>query len=155
MKKLQKIKCPICLRVFVTNAGLSSHIRATHPQYHQAGDFTTSVRNCVKSVTPDPQVVKMSTDMQALFADLLDNLVDTVKAENTTSNMIEHPPHYGGADDLYEAIKVIEAWQLGFNLGNTVKYIARADHKNNPVQDLEKAEFYLKREITRRKGLSN
>ena len=36
---------------------------------------------------------------------------------------VEHPAHYGGADNPYEAIKVIEAWGLGFCLGNTIKYI--------------------------------
>jgi hypothetical protein len=38
---------------------------------------------------------------------------------------INHPPHYGG-DSTYEAIKVIEAWGLGFSLGNALKYICRA-----------------------------
>ena len=42
---------------------------------------------------------------------------------------VDHPSHYGGADNPYEAIKVIEAWQLGFCLGNTVKYISRAGKK--------------------------
>ena len=37
---------------------------------------------------------------------------------------VEHPAHYGGADNPYEAIKVIEAWGLGFCLGNTIKYHA-------------------------------
>lgn len=65
---------------------------------------------------------------------------------------VNHPAHYGGADDPYEAIKVIEAWSLGFNLGNTVKYISRAERKGAPVQDLEKARWYLDREIARRKA---
>lgn len=42
---------------------------------------------------------------------------------------IDHPAHYGGADDPYEAIKVIEAWRLGFCLGNCLKYVRRAGHK--------------------------
>lgn len=62
---------------------------------------------------------------------------------------INHPAHYGG-NTTYEAIKVIEAWDLGFCLGNTVKYIARAGRKtSSPVQDLEKAAWYLNREIER------
>lgn len=65
---------------------------------------------------------------------------------------VNHPPHYGGANNPYEAIKVIEAWGLGFNLGNTVKYIARAEHKGATVQDLEKARWYLDREIANRKA---
>lgn len=64
------------------------------------------------------------------------------------SDAVNHPAHYGGADNPYEAIKVIEAWQLGFNLGNTVKYISRAGKKDARLQDLKKALWYLDREIT-------
>ena len=60
---------------------------------------------------------------------------------------VNHPPHYGGADNPYEAIKVIEAWGLGFCLGNTVKYIARAGKKDATIQDLQKAAWYLNRQI--------
>lgn len=60
---------------------------------------------------------------------------------------VDHPAHYGGADNAYEAIKVIEAWELGFCLGNTVKYIARAGRKGARIEDLKKARWYLDREI--------
>ncbi len=60
---------------------------------------------------------------------------------------VEHPAHYGGADNPYEAIKVIEAWGLGFCLGNTIKYIARAGKKDATIQELKKARWYLDREI--------
>jgi len=60
---------------------------------------------------------------------------------------VNHPPHYGGKDDPYEAIKVIEAWGLGFNLGNCVKYLCRAGKKGDLITDLQKARFYLEREI--------
>ena len=63
------------------------------------------------------------------------------------SDTVDHPPHYGGADNPHEAIKVIEAWKLGFCLGNTVKYIARAGRKGNRLEDLRKAQWYLNREI--------
>jgi hypothetical protein len=62
---------------------------------------------------------------------------------------INHPQHYGG-DTTYEVIKVIEAWGLdaSFCLGNTVKYIARAGKKgNNKLEDLQKALWYLQREV--------
>jgi len=64
---------------------------------------------------------------------------------------VEHPSHYGGADNPYEAIKVIEAWQLNFCLGNAVKYIARAGKKpGSPTAvDLDKAIWYLQRERAR------
>lgn len=65
------------------------------------------------------------------------------------AEQVDHPEHYGGADNPYEAIKVIEAWSLGFCLGNTGKYIARAGRKNygSRVEDLKKARWYLDREI--------
>lgn len=64
---------------------------------------------------------------------------------------INHPPHYGGKDTPYEAIKVIEAWKLGFNLGNVVKYISRAGKKGLRKEDLKKAQWYINREIENEK----
>lgn len=73
----------------------------------------------------------------------------TVRLEDCEES-VNHPTHYGG-DTVYEAIKVIEAWDLGFCLGNTVKYIARAGKKDrtDEIQDLKKARWYLDREIRR------
>lgn len=65
---------------------------------------------------------------------------------------VNHPAHYGGAENPYEAIKVIEAWQLGFCLGNTVKYISRAGKKGDALEDLKKARWYLDREIQTREA---
>lgn len=64
-------------------------------------------------------------------------------------DMINHPAHYGGKDNPYEAIKVIDAWDLDFCLGNVVKYISRAGKKDpsKELEDLEKALFYLNHEI--------
>lgn len=63
---------------------------------------------------------------------------------------VEHPAHYGGKDDPYEVIKVIDAWGLGFKLGNVVKYIARAGKKDSTkeLEDLHKARFYINHRIT-------
>lgn len=63
--------------------------------------------------------------------------------------MVNNPLHYGGAENIYEAIKVIEAWNLNFHLGNTVKYISRAGKKetDKELQDLKKAAWYLQRRI--------
>jgi hypothetical protein len=62
---------------------------------------------------------------------------------------VNHPNHYGGKDNKYEAIKVIDEWNLGFSLGNTVKYISRAGKKdpNKELEDLKKALWYLKHHI--------
>ena len=61
---------------------------------------------------------------------------------------VNHPGHYGGENNPYEAIKVIEAWDLNFHLGNVVKYISRAGKKSeNSIEDLKKAEWYLSRYV--------
>ena len=67
---------------------------------------------------------------------------------------VDHPQHYGGKDNPYEAIKVIEAWDLGFHLGNTVKYISRAGKKASAqeIEDLKKARWYLDRKIAKLEG---
>lgn len=63
------------------------------------------------------------------------------------SNNIHHPSHYNVGK--VEAIDVIEDWNLGFCLGNTIKYIARAGHKDptKTIEDLKKAAWYLDRHI--------
>lgn len=63
----------------------------------------------------------------------------------TAADNVNHPAHYktGGI----ETIDFIEAKQLTYNLGNVVKYITRADHKGNKMEDLKKAQWYLNREI--------
>lgn len=66
------------------------------------------------------------------------------------SNAVNHPAHYNIGK--IEVIDAIEEWGLNFSLGNAVKYIARADHKGKPVEDLEKARWYIEREIERRKS---
>lgn len=65
-----------------------------------------------------------------------------------TDQKVDHPAHYRPGP--YEAINVIEAWQLGFNLGNAVKYIARHDLKGSAIEDLKKAHWYIEREIANR-----
>lgn len=66
-----------------------------------------------------------------------------------TASNVDHPAHYGGEDDPYEVIKVAEAW--GFDgdayLFNVLKYIRR--EKDDELEDLKKAQFYLNRKIAR------
>lgn len=78
--------------------------------------------------------------------------LDTVRLKETppavvqaAPDVVNHPAHYttGGI----ETIDFIEAKKLGYNLGNVVKYITRADHKGNKLEDLRKAQWYLSREI--------
>ena len=64
--------------------------------------------------------------------------------EPVQNDLVNHPPHYkaGGI----ETIDFIEAKQLGYHLGNVVKYISRAQHKGG-MEDLLKAQWYLNRAI--------
>ena len=71
----------------------------------------------------------------------------------TAPDLVNQPPHYttGGI----ETIDFIRAKQLDYCLGNVVKYITRAPHKGNEVQDLKKARWYLDRAISERKDNLN
>lgn len=66
-----------------------------------------------------------------------------------SGNSVVHPSHYNIGK--IEVIDAINEWQLDFNLGNVVKYVARAGHKDasKTIEDLEKAKFYLEDEIAR------
>lgn len=69
-----------------------------------------------------------------------------IKSRKAKQEAVDHPDYYktGGI----EAIDVIEAWNLDFCLGNTIKYISRAGRKSDKIlEDLEKAAWYLNRKI--------
>jgi len=63
---------------------------------------------------------------------------------------VNYPPHYTAPPSGVECIQITE--HMGFCLGNAVKYIWRADLKDNAVEDLKKARFYINREIARREA---
>lgn len=63
-----------------------------------------------------------------------------------------NPDHYKSHPSGIEVIRITE--HLGFCLGNVVKYVLRAEYKNDAVEDLEKAAWYLRREIERRAALA-
>lgn len=62
-------------------------------------------------------------------------------------DVVNHPSHY--ASGRIEVIEALEDWNLGFHLGNVVKYVARAGKKDptKEIEDLEKSAWYLKRKI--------
>ena len=73
------------------------------------------------------------------------SITEKITMIEPASDPVNHPAHYkvGGI----ETIDFIEAKRLNYNMGNAVKYITRADHKGSRKQDLEKAVWYLKREL--------
>lgn len=67
------------------------------------------------------------------------------------NDMVNHPAHYLAHPSGIECIDITE--HMGFNLGNVIKYLWRAEEKGAPLQDLEKAAWYLAREIEKRKRM--
>lgn len=72
-------------------------------------------------------------------------------------DLVNNPSHYGGASNTYEVIKVIEAHELDkdFYLGNVLKYVLRANKKGIQLEDLRKAQWYLKRKIEKLEDYEN
>ena len=98
------------------------------------------------------RVIEEVTEMKKVL-DELDKIKDRPKYRlaSAQTDPVNHPPHYktGGI----ETIDFIEAKDLNYRLGNVVKYVSRAGRKNSdPVEDLQKAAWYLQREIEARKN---
>jgi len=72
-----------------------------------------------------------------------------LRKEKPKADMVNHPPHYTSHPSGVECIQITE--HMGFNLGNALKYIWRADLKGSAVEDLEKAVFYINRELIKRR----
>jgi len=68
-----------------------------------------------------------------------------LKEKQKQEEKVNHPKHY--TFGTIEVIEVIEDWELGFHEGNCIKYIARAKHKGEELQDLKKAQWYLNKKI--------
>lgn len=77
------------------------------------------------------------------------NEVDRLVSADAT-DMVNHPPHYTSHPSGVECIQITE--HMGFCLGNAMKYIWRADLKADALEDLEKARWYIDREIARRES---
>ena len=63
-----------------------------------------------------------------------------------SKEMINHPSHYNVG---IETIDYIESWEMNFNIGNVIKYATRAGFKEDQLEDLKKARWYIDREIQR------
>lgn len=119
--------------------------------FHSGGQFARKIkvratnRFYAKRAARDA----MSAEEQAALERL--DLVLFVEDGNDEHDPVNAPSHYKGNGEM-QPIDVIEAFALGFNLGNTVKYVLRAGKKGCAVEDLEKARWYLTREIEQRRA---
>ena len=74
--------------------------------------------------------------------------IQRIRPLDNQNDDINHPSHYTQGD--IEVIDYIEDKKLGYRLGNVVKYVSRAGHKDDAIKDLKKARWYLNREIAKR-----
>lgn len=130
-------------------ANKSEAIRKLHDLGHDQKEIHT-MTNYSK---PLINIVLRNYKKKARKSKIVASVVEMKKALNVVeikADPVNHPPHYrtGGV----ETIDFIEAKDLNYRLGNVVKYVSRAGRKGDPLQDLEKAAWYLQREITARKN---
>lgn len=96
-------------------------------------------------IQPNPRLIGSENAAPRPKARLATNADFPTTGKSVLHDPVNHPAHYtqGGI----ETIDFIEAKKLNYNLGNVVKYITRADHKGSRIEDLQKAKWYLEREI--------
>jgi len=119
-------------------------------KFHQVG--LGSIPDLSLSIISSPT----SIPVQDLLVQQLRNIAQGQPLNDAANisghtEQVAHPPHYR-EDSGFEAIDVIEAWELNFNLGNVVKYVCRAGlkGKQSSTEDLEKALWYIQRELETR-----
>lgn len=94
----------------------------------------------------DLEMVQFYLDVLLVNARRKENKMnDKVSKTHPVSNGVYHPNHYQSHN--MEVIEIIEAFDLGFSLGNVIKYVLRSGKSVNELKDLEKAKWYLEREI--------
>jgi hypothetical protein len=134
------------------NASTRAVVKATGASAKSVGTMRWALRkegiDCVptKRGRKSSKVVDLSAAGSPLGEWITPTKTRTVpEFGNSNVDLVNAPPHYtaGGI----ETIDFIEAKKLNYNLGNAVKYISRADHKGNRIQDLQKAKWYIEREI--------
>jgi len=122
---------------------LMSKARASYLQEHNETieDRMIRLRNLAKRI----EIVRPNNLPEGMTVAEAEEIVADVNQAISQHDLVNHPKHYtaGGI----ETIDFIEAKKLGYNLGNVVKYITRAGHKGNQLEDLRKAQWYLTREI--------
>ena len=126
---------------------------AAPPKKAQFKSPRSKLIQSVFQTVKDIESIKKPTKLivQPQYKDPAMKLLAELEAAEKKLDLVNKPPHYTGGG--VETLDFIEAKDLNYRLGNVVKYVVRCGKKNtDPVQDLEKAMFYLKREIATRKG---
>lgn len=117
--------------------------------FEQTGAFQYTLK------TDKPAPLALAQELTAAFAPFIDIVFETLPEQaqpllpGMGPSLVSHPAHYNSGK--IEVIEAIEDWKLSYHRGNAVKYVARAGRKDptKEIEDLEKAVWYLKREIER------
>ena len=75
------------------------------------------------------------------------------KHDREPKSSVDHPDHYNAHPSGVECIQIVR--HMSFNVGNAMKYLWRADEKGRPIEDLKKAEWYIRDEIAQREAQAN
>lgn len=139
--------------------GAASPTRSTGPCYTADGTFPNGICQCGKSVNADSSGCTWhearAEGANAMAAASAGGPVDfrpaadeaDVRQPPKADEAVNHPSHYNHRANGIECIDFIEG--MSFNCGNAVKYVDRAPYKGKQVEDLEKARWYIEREIAR------
>jgi hypothetical protein len=121
-----------------------------------SGNLNTKDIYTVRAITTSKETgeyfIYIGDDVFDYYLENRFQLFESIEKQNTkllkkVKEQVNNPDHY--QNDKFEVIEVIEAYKLGFNLGNCIKYVLRAGKKDptKTIQDIEKAIWYLNREI--------
>lgn len=132
--------CPTCEKIMTPpEAGVHKEITCEacgttfiHTKDSTAGRWPKYCPTCIPKYSKAPK---------KKFKETLQKELDAIQKED----MVNHPPHY--TRGKIEVIDFIEDQQLPYHLGNVIKYVARAGHKGDKLEDLKKAQWYLARYI--------
>lgn len=148
--KCKKCKDPLCLNNYPEKCACSC-FRVQTKEPEQKDPIKCHISGCDNAIECKCSCGENESVLSWCFKHYKEHLAYNPMCgpirDKPSPTTIDHPPHYN--QGKLEAIVVIEDWKLGFCLGNAVKYICRAGHKEDTdrKQDLEKALWYLQREI--------
>ena len=121
------------------NDGFNDHSIDCSEVFCEECPFENIEGSC-QELTPNENIERANKYLIERANKYLMEVNKTIPTDN-----VNNPTHYNTG--TIEVITVIEDWKLNFNLGNAIKYIGRCEHKENKKQDLEKAKWYIEREI--------
>ncbi len=136
---MKKVKC-------VYNAGVERFLELGSEYFAEdRNDNTYNIRKTFKRGLTSIYFEHIGIFTKDLFIDVPETKEEIKQELHKKIETVNHPSHYN--KNGIEAIDVIEAFNLNFNLGNAIKYILRCESKGKKEEDLKKAIWYLNREL--------